>query len=858
MSIIVQQEDVFQEINKQKSNIEEIRKCLAFYMDGEPNAIHELFSIWAGGQTKKNVYSKDINVFSTSAAILSDMVPQSVWFRVNAIKQALSDRITDKIGECYKSTRDEDIICIRNVIIDCDSIRENKNIMATEEERKGAWQRLELACGWLKVQGWSEPMILSSGSGYAAIYKTNILDTALYGEAVRLLYEKLNAMGAVVDTTCGNPARLYRVAGTWNRKGPNTPERPWRIARIISVPEKVDYVSLDKLIATSGWVKKEIVAPTDGEEHLSAVEGVTSSYEKFDKWLRKKLELAGVGIQGFRKSGDNYRWYLSSCPITKKPANNVRSTDLCVFWSLDKGAGYKNSHDGGKDLHWKELRSAIDSTFAAKKAQEAENVEWLKEAVIETEIADGSEEKKEKEFRPSRYATEMGAKNLFLDLYQNDLRRIYEWDGEWIRWDGCHWEKITRSDVVSRWMHPFLEEYLPSLGKDLKKEGAINMWAKWCRQCQSSSRVNGVMTLVGDHLEISVNKLNKNSRLFACKNAIIDLDSGMPTEADRGDYITSFSGVSYDPDADCPRFKKFISQVLINEDGTPNPELVDYMQRVLGYCLTPMTKEKCLFILHGARGHNGKTTLMNAVMNVLGEYSYVGPGSLFFAEHEGGNNEDEAGLYEKRLVITAETEKSKQLSAAKVKRLTGGDHITAMRKFQHQFTFSPTHKLFLLTNFLPHLDPSDEGLIQRVKLIPFHLHVEPGFENNNLPLELAAEASGILNWLLEGLRYWKQVGLGEDHTPDICKVSKTAYVVENDDLNDFEEKIMKKDASTMVEKGVVYSAYVRWCEQNGRRPLAHRNLTPRLINRGWIEKQVGHDKTRMWTGWTLKPSNIHF
>ena len=116
-----------------------------------------------------------------------------------------------------------------------------------------------------------------------------------------------------------------------------------------------------------------------------------------------------------------------------------------------------------------------------------------------------------------------------------------------------------------------------------------------------------------------------------------------------------------------------------------NQDLISFLQRAIGYSLTGNTSEQCLFLLFGV-GANGKSTLLNIISFLLGDYAQTAIFDTFLAKKEERSvNNDIARMQGKRFISAIESEGDAALSEVLVKQLTGGDTITAR---------------FLLRNFL--------------------------------------------------------------------------------------------------------------------------------------------------------------
>lgn len=144
-------------------------------------------------------------------------------------------------------------------------------------------------------------------------------------------------------------------------------------------------------------------------------------------------------------------------------------------------------------------------------------------------------------------------------------------------------------------------------------------------------------------------------------------------------------------------------------------ELIGYVRRVLGHGLTGDVREQMLPIFWG-EGSNGKSTLVNAVMNAIGDdYGGAPPRSLFSIAVFGERHPTELmTLQGRRLMIAQETDAGCRLNEAMIKHLTGGDKVTGRGMYENFSSFAPTHKLALCTNHKPEVRGRDYAIWRRV------------------------------------------------------------------------------------------------------------------------------------------------
>ena len=225
----------------------------------------------------------------------------------------------------------------------------------------------------------------------------------------------------------------------------------------------------------------------------------------------------------------------------------------------------------------------------------------------------------------------------------------------------------------------------------------------------------------------------------------IDLNTGIERPSDPRDYITKIAAVAAaDPGTPHPLWDAFLARVTDN-----NPELIGFLQRFLGYCMTGETSEHVLLFLYGT-GANGKSVFVNTVSGIFGDYAIIAPMELFMASKHERHPTEIAKLRGARLVVAQETEKGRRWDTTKIKSLTSDDKLTGRFMRQDFFDFTPTHKLIITGNHKPSLRTVDEAMRRRLLLVPFTVQIPPGERDPRLAEKLSAEWPAILRWMIDG------------------------------------------------------------------------------------------------------------
>jgi len=422
-------------------------------------------------------------------------------------------------------------------------------------------------------------------------------------------------------------------------------------------------------------------------------------------------------------------------------------------------------------------------------------------------------------------------------LYAPSLRYVL---GEgWILWTGKFWRPDPTTDnslatgFVSKLARSIAEEaaalYTAAAEQPTDAErkalyALAQARGQWAAQSENATVIAGGLKLAKHDLLLDHADINPNPWLFNCLNGTLDLTTGTLRAHDSADLITHLAPVTYDAAATCPTWTQFLQEVFAGDQS-----LVDFMQRATGWCLTGVVRDRALFFLHGEQGHNGKTTLVEALRDLMGT---VGEESFGYARKvdvttfmKSKNYEDNlrkaAQLTGARFVYSSEIDEEHRLNEQLVKDMTGGDTIEARRLYREAFTFKPTFKPWMYGNHKPEIRGTDDALWSRVQLVPFEVsfadRVDP-----TLPEKLRAELSGMLNWALQGCLAWQRDGL---QPPEKVRAATATYRKEQDTICQFiQERCQTGEEYMQCKAALLYTAYRGWAEHNGSLVLSQKRF----------------------------------
>lgn len=438
-----------------------------------------------------------------------------------------------------------------------------------------------------------------------------------------------------------------------------------------------------------------------------------------------------------------------------------------------------------------------------------------------------------------------GRADRWIDAHHQDVRWVVEMKA-WMVWDGVVWredgEKRVR-EMAKDDARLKMEEAKVTAGE--RERGRVMALAK---KMGDSSAINSMLDLANSDPKVVLRKehLNANPYLLGVKNGVLDLRTSTLRSGGRADLITKTAGVEFDVNATCPRWESFVDEVMGGDRS-----LIEYLQRLVGYGLTGEVTEHLFPFLYGG-GKNGKSTFIETLLFLMGDYALKAQSELTMEDRRGGNAESIiAQLHGMRCVVGSEVDAGGKLAEGRLKNITGGDRMTGRALYGSPFSFTPTHLLWGFGNHKPVISGTDLGVWRRLKLIPFVVTIPEEKRDGRLGEKLRGEGSGILNWALKGLRNWEEIGMERDE-PTPVKEAVKAYRTAEDELGGFIDAALEEGVGFEMSGAEVYRAYKLWAEEEGVRLLEKQG---KLLNKLWdrgMNVKTGKAAMRFLLGWRVK------
>ncbi len=704
----------------------------------------------------------------------------NIYVTLNPVDPALLARAVNRIqAKAENTTSDAAIVCRRFLFVDVDSVRPS-GISATDEELAAAKSLLQALVRHLSHLGWPRPVICMSGNGYYAIYAIELPNTReateLVGQLLKALAAERDTKQATIDTTVANASRIIGLVGTKKMKGDATADRPHRRSEIISVPEKLELVPVRLIDRLAGTVPP---LPAGNPVRKSRLDGGRT------RPLRELLDDAGLDYREQPPDGSGITWYhLKRCPFH----TDGRDYECGVGQKLPDGpyAGHC-FHPEGAGKGWQDFKVALG----------------LEARPSPSRGGNGRLEPSDED-RTSFARTDAGNAEFFAEMFKDQLRYDHR-RKSWLVWNGHRWHYDTDGAVHRQAIEAARARY--HRAADITDLRDRQHEAQFCIATENSNRSAAMLRVASclPPLAETGECWDQDPWILGVENGVVDLRGGTLRPGRPTDNVTLASGVPYLPQAPCPRWLCFLEEIFVGDR-----DLIGFLHRVVGYALTGISNEQCLFMLHGT-GANGKSLFLAMLRALLGSYAYNAPFSTFELTKRSDITNDLASLAGKRLVTASETNEGARLNEARAKAITGCDPLTARFLYGENFTFRPVAKFFLAVNHLPVVTDDSYGFWRRVRLIPFKRQftcdADPTLED-----KLTLELPGILAWAISGCLEWQKRGL----EPPAAVLSATAdYKEKSDVLGEFLADCLLLEESRSIGAADAYNVYQTWARAQG-------------------------------------------
>lgn len=414
------------------------------------------------------------------------------------------------------------------------------------------------------------------------------------------------------------------------------------------------------------------------------------------------------------------------------------------------------------------------------------------------------------------------------ERYRDELLHVHGLG--WHHYDGRRWAVDDGDTRARRAVLQVLRDALAESLGDQRLRADV-------KACESASGIAGVLAIAASLVEFAatVADLDADPHLLNVANGTLDLRTRQLRPHDPADRLSRVTVGAYDPDADQGAWNGFLASVL------PDEAERGYLQRVIGQAIYGGVREHLFPVLIGT-GANGKGTAYGAIGHAMGDYSTViNPDVLMVRERGGIGGPEMMQLLGARLVIGSETAEGRKLDEALMKRLTGGDELTARHLYQEPVTWTPTHQLVYVTNKEPTVKGNDPAVWRRIRVIPFTVVVPEDQRDPELGDRLRLHADAILTWAAAGwFDYIDRGGMAE---PETVLRATGSYQERSDPVARFlaDDEYVTTGPGCAASTRELYAAWQKFAEADGADGISEKAFSGEL-------ERLGHQKKRVSAG----------
>lgn len=711
---------------------------------------------------------------------------------------------------------------------------------------------------------------------------------ALSEKIQKILVYSGDRLGWHVGGEVGDMARILRVPGTVNRK--EGLERPCAIMDPAGY-EFYNYAELERLVGEifSAIPKPEapvrpvrITTPGTGLSPLDDWEA-KNEWEDIPNWPFEYVKTEGAttywrrvgstgkwsGTTGRAADRDRlYLWTPETIFEVRKPYNKQAAYVLLTEGSVSSAAFSEATRKLRRMGYGGDLPQLHDATDAVSLVRPAPQVPMAVKAVDEQQPAqavgvvqaneslpvlghDGLPVLSEEIYSSAPW-DDMGLVSMYSTAFCPSLRYVNSID-EWRVWNGQRW---TRDDLQ---LHQLASRKLATGLRDQARrlEAQGHEHAKEMKGAAAKLATMGkVMSLPKlartDRCMSSTPKdYDGHKYLVTVDNGTLNLKTGVLGDFDPNLMLTKRIKAAYDPNAQGPRTQAFLSEIQ------PDPQVLAYMQRLVGATVLGNADERVLPIIHGASG-SGKSAFLEMLYHVLADFAAVADPTTLMPQPDNyqGPSEKLHSLMGTRFVKMSELPENASLNQALVKSITGSDTQKTRPLYGHPVEWDVEYVVWMATNNLPKITSTDGAIWKRVKPIHFpNVFVnEDGSTLNSgdrdLGRQLAREeGSFILNWIMQGIVEYLDKGLDE---PAQIGAWLTGYRDEMDTTRQFMAEA-QENGQIKVEEGQtipardLYKIYLAWAaEAQIKFTLSINTFKQRMQVNGY--EQAKTNSANVWKG----------
>jgi putative DNA primase/helicase len=470
--------------------------------------------------------------------------------------------------------------------------------------------------------------------------------------------------------------------------------------------------------------------------------------------------------------------------------------------------------------------------FTEQKTQADNNVVRLVAPAAKNSEADAADDDNE----PAAVSdSEFALADEFIAEHKANLRYVAKF-GKWQVWRGTGWKEDETVRVFD-------------LARRICRRAAANKEKPIAKSLSKARTVASVEQLARSYrcVAATVDQWDTHPMKFNTPSGTIDLTTGEVLPHNRLDYITKLAACDIAPVGTLhPIWTVFLMRIMAGD-----VELIAFLQRYMGYCLTGDISEHRFVFGYGGGG-NGKGTLINTLQKIFGDYAMISNPETFMETQNERHTTEIAKLRGARLVVAQEVDEGRQWNESRIKAATGGDRMVGRFMRQDDIEFDPEFKLFMAGNNQPTLKNVDAAMRRRLMLVPFTVDIPENEQDHDLAAKLEAEWPAILRWAVEGCLEWQRIGLAP---PAAVKEATNEYFAEQDTFTLWLEEACDLDIGNPDKweyVGELYQSWATYSTKGGGKPPSTKSFSLKMKAKAFVPFREGHSQARAFRGLRLR------
>ena len=464
--------------------------------------------------------------------------------------------------------------------------------------------------------------------------------------------------------------------------------------------------------------------------------------------------------------------------------------------------------------------------------------------------------------------SDAGNAAVFTERHRDDLCFVDALG--WLHWDGQRWKRDDHTPLA--WALELSAEMLSEAkaenrqalaalaeatsrydetgssgdGEELtkaKNQAAVaKAYLSHAKALRGAVRLKNMIELSKPALHLAADKVDANPFDLNTPAGIVDLISGDIRPHDKGAYCSQMTAASPGNDG-LDLWNLFLDQITGGDGG-----LQGFLQLVAGMAMIGAVYHEGIVIAWGS-GRNGKSTLFNVLLRVLGDYGGTIDITTLTTDRQ-NRGAALASLRGNRLVIAGELEEHQRLSTATLKRIASTDMLTIEEKYKQPETVKQTHTLILFTNHLPRVGSTDDGTWRRLLVVPFKAQISQSAAVQNLADILVKESGGaVLSWAVEGAGMFFRNGC-KLVIPDAVEEATDEYRQREDWVSNFVDEVCVRDPNGRARSNDLYQAYRTWAADRGEYVRRLNDFAAGMETAGFQKHK--YNGIMIWSGITLQ------